>query len=52
LPNPHPSVYIGNPFKGNKAADERMPKPESGQQVERSDCRSVGDYSGPGRRIS
>ena len=41
MPNPHPSVYIGDPFKGNKAADERMPEPESGQQVERSDCRYV-----------
>ena len=29
-----------------------MPEPESGQQVERSDCRSVGDLSGPGSRIS
>jgi hypothetical protein len=48
----HPSVYIGNPFKGNKAADERTPEPESGQQFGRSDCRSAGDSSGPGSRIS
>jgi len=28
-------------YKGHKAAYERTPKPESGQQFERSDCRSL-----------